>query len=109
MLHERLVKRAGEGAKDCGFATSDEEDNAENRCALQSLRERHPFLVQYRMVGIDSVLQRGYALNSKGELVRVDGFWVSYPAEKAGDLDYARCPTIPEVTSMRMLRCEYSW
>jgi hypothetical protein len=107
MLHERLVKRAGEGAKDCGFATSDEEDNAENRCALQSLRERQPFLVQYRTVGIDSVLQRGFALNSKGELVMVDGFWHFSPDEKT-DLTYGKCPNIPEVTSMGKLRCEYS-
>ena len=108
MLHERLVKRAGAGAKDCGFATSNEQDNAENRCALQSLRERHPFLVQYRMVGIDSVLQRGFALNSKGELVMVDGFWLSSPAERAGDLIYERCQNIPEVTSMEHLYCPYS-
>jgi hypothetical protein len=108
MLHERLVRRAGEGAKDCGFATSDEEDNAENRCALQALRGRQPFLVQYRRVGIDSVLQRGFALNSKGQLFMVDGFWRSSPDEKAGDLFYGKCPNIPEVTSMGKLYCEYS-
>jgi hypothetical protein len=74
MLHERLVQHGEEDAKNCGFTTSDEEDNAENRCALQALRERQPFIVQFRIQGIDSVLQRGFALNSKGGVGH--GRWV---------------------------------
>lgn len=108
-LHERLVKRAGEGATDCGFATSDKENTSENRCALQSLRERKPFLVQYRLQGIDNVLQRGFALNLNGQLVMVDGFWsVSPDGWTAQDLIYGRCQNIPEVTSMGKLYCPYS-
>jgi hypothetical protein len=105
MLHERLTKVAGEGAKDCGFSESEEADTPENSCALQSLHSKEPFIIQYRLVGIDSVLQRGFALNSKGQFFMVDGFWRVLPNGKLGDLIY-ECKNIPEVASMENLHCD---
>lgn len=71
---QRLNSLAGEDARDCGaFFAFDGEGAEQMDCANAAIASGKPFRVYCRVRGIDSVIFRGMAGNSRGELFVVIG------------------------------------
>jgi hypothetical protein len=73
-VHRELLKIAGPTPQDCGTAKTTHENEVASTCALNFVASKTPFIVQYRVFGIDAVLQDGIAMNQDGQLEYVSAF-----------------------------------
>ena len=71
-IRKRLLKIAGDRAIDCGRATTKDQYAQLTACALDAFHRKSPFLVQYKVMGIDAEVEEGLAFDSNGKLSSVD-------------------------------------
>jgi len=67
-IHRELLRLAGENPRDCGAAKTLRENETASACALDAMAGKIPFIVQYRILGNDVVLQDGIAMNKEGKV-----------------------------------------
>jgi hypothetical protein len=90
VIHNTLLKLAGEQAFDCGRATTNDENVQQSACALDHLSQHKPFFVQYKTTRTDAVSEQGFALDANSHLVVVDTFsWG--PAAPVGKINVTNC------------------
>ncbi len=72
-FEERLTELAGVGAVNCGHFAWEGDGNALVQCAQSALSGKSAFRPSSAVLGIDSALLKGIAVNSKGEIFLVIG------------------------------------
>ena len=68
-LDTRLRQLAGPGAIDCGFVAPGDNAAAANACSVTAFQGGAPFFVRYKVLGIDSRIERGYVRAADGRLL----------------------------------------